>query len=64
MLSKRLGGVPVRFVNTRRQAFDAAVPQTYITARIGFNDDGTLHAVQSRNVHQSGARGGYGDIYR
>ena len=61
VLSKRLGGVPVRFVNTRRQSFDAAVPQTYITARIGYNDDGTLHAVQSRNVHQSGARGGYGD---
>ena len=61
VLSKRLGGVPVRFVNTRRQSFDAAVPQTYITARIGYNDDGTLHAGQSRNVHQSGARGGYGD---
>ncbi len=42
VLSKRLGGVPVRFVNTRRQSFDAAVPQTYLTARIGYNDDGTL----------------------
>lgn len=61
VLSKRLGGVPVRFVYTRRQAFDAAVPQTYISGRIGYNDDGTLVAVQQRNVHQSGARGGYGD---
>lgn len=61
VLSKRLGGVPVRNVSTRRQAFDAAVPQTYFTVRIGFKDDGTLCAVQSKNVHQTGARGGYGD---
>ena len=61
MLSKRLGGVPVRVVSTRRQAFDANVPQSYFTVRIGFKDDGTLVAVQSNNVHQSGARGGYGD---
>ncbi len=61
VLSKRLGGVPVRVVSTRRQAFDANVPQSYFTVRIGFKDDGTLVAVQSNNVHQSGARGGYGD---
>ena len=61
VLSKRLGGVPVRCVQTRRQAFDAAVPQTYLSVRIGFKDDGTLVAVQSKNVHQTGARGGYGD---
>lgn len=61
VLSKRLGGVPVRCVSTRRQAFDANVPQTYFTIRIGFKNDGTLVAVQSKNVHQTGARGGYGD---
>ncbi|CVH77039.1 hypothetical protein C2L80_05400 [Rubneribacter badeniensis] len=61
VLSKRLGGVPVRYVQTRRESFDAAVPQTYLTVRIGYKDDGTLVAVQSENVHQTGARGGYGD---
>ena len=61
VLSKRLGGVPIRMVYTRRQAFDAAVPQTYFTVRIGFKEDGSLVAVQSKNVHQTGARGGYGD---
>lgn len=61
ILSKRLGGAPVRMVATRRQAFDANVPQTYFTIRIGFKEDGTLVAVQSKNVHQVGARGGYGD---
>ena len=61
VLSKRLGGVPVRCVSTRRQAFDANVPQTFFTIRIGFKNDGTLVAVQSKNVHQTGARGGYGD---
>ena len=61
VLSKRLGGIPVRMVSTRRQAFDASVPQTFFTIRIGFKDDGTLVAVQSKNVHQVGARGGYGD---
>ena len=61
VLSKRLGGVPVRYVQSRRESFDAAVPQTYLTVRIGFKDDGTLVAVQSENVHQTGARGGYGD---
>lgn len=61
VLSKRLGGVPVRYVQSRRESFDAAVPQTYFTVRIGFKKDGTLVAVQSKNVHQSGARGGYGD---
>lgn len=61
VLSKRLGGVPVRYAQTRREAFDAAVPQSYFTVRIGYKDDGTLVAVQSKNVHQSGARGGYGD---
>ena len=60
-LSRRLGGVPVRCVSSRRQSFDAAVPQSYWTIRIGFKNDGTLCAVQSRNVHQVGARGGYGD---
>lgn len=60
-LSKRLDGAPVRMETTRRQAFDACVPQTYISLRIGFKNDGTLVAVQSKNVHQSGARGGYGD---
>ena len=59
VLSKRLGGVPVKMVNTRRQAFDAAVPETFFTIRIGFKEDGTLCAVHCRNVHQSGARGGY-----
>lgn len=61
VLSKRLGGVPVRYVQSRREAFDAAVPQTYLTVRIGFDDEGNLLAVQSKNVHQTGARGGYGD---
>ena len=61
VLSKRLGGVPVRYVQSRRESFDAAVPQTYLTVRIGFKDDGTLVAVQSENIHQTGARGGYGD---
>ncbi len=61
VLSKGLGGVPVRCVSTRRQAFDANVPQTFFTVRIGFKKDGTLVAVQSKNVHQTGARGGYGD---
>ena len=61
VLSKRLGGVPVKMVTTRRQAFDAAVPETYFTIRIGFKEDGTLCAVHCKNVHQSGARGGYGD---
>lgn len=61
VLSKRLGGVPIRMVSTRRQAFDASVPQTFFTVRIGFKEDGTLVAVQSKNVHQVGARGGYGD---
>lgn len=61
VLSKRLGGVPVRCVSTRRQAFDANVPQTYYTCRIGFKNDGTLVAVQCKNIHQTGARGGYGD---
>lgn len=61
VLSKRLGGVPVRYVQSRRESFDAAVPQTYLTMRIGFKDDGTLVAVQSENIHQTGARGGYGD---
>ena len=61
VLSRRLGGVPVRCVSTRRQAFDANVPQTFFTVRIGFKKDGTLVAVQSKNVHQTGARGGYGD---
>ncbi len=60
-LSKRLDGVPVRYVSTRRQAFDAAVPESYFTVRIGFKNDGTLVAVQSKNIHQVGARGGYGD---
>ena len=61
VLSKRLGGAPVRYVQSRREAFDAAVPQTYLTVRAGYTDDGTLVAVQSNNVHQTGARGGYGD---
>lgn len=61
VLSKRLGGVPVRSVQSRRESFDAAVPQTYLTVRIGFKNDGTLVAVQSKNIHQVGARGGYGD---
>lgn len=61
VLSRRLGGVPIRCVSTRRQAFDANVPQSYWTIRIGFKNDGTLVAVQSKNVHQTGARGGYGD---
>ncbi len=61
LLSRRLDGVPVRMVHTRRQSFDACVPQTYFTVRIGFKNDGTLVAVQSKNIHQSGARGGYGD---
>jgi xanthine dehydrogenase molybdenum-binding subunit len=61
VLSKRLNGAPVRYVSSRRQAFDACVPQTYFTIRIGFKNDGTLVAVQSKNVHQSGARGGYSD---
>lgn len=61
VLSRRLGGVPVRMVATRRQAFDANVPQSFFTVRIGFKEDGTLVAVQSKNVHQVGARGGYGD---
>ncbi|MCI8401358.1 MAG: molybdopterin-dependent oxidoreductase [Lachnospiraceae bacterium] len=61
VLSKRLGGTPIRMVSTRRQAFDASVPQTFFTVRIGFKNDGTLVAVQSKNVHQVGARGGYGD---
>lgn len=61
VLSKRLGGVPVRYVQTRRESFDANVPQTYLTVRIGFDDEGNLTAVQSENVHQTGARGGYGD---
>ena len=61
VLSKRLGGVPVRYVQSRREAFDAAVPQTFFTIRIGFKEDGSLVAVQSLNIHQVGARGGYGD---
>lgn len=61
VLSRRLGGVPIRCVSSRRQAFDANVPQSYFTVRIGFKNDGTLVAVQSKNVHQTGARGGYGD---
>lgn len=61
VLSKRLDGAPIRCVSTRRQAFDANVPQSYWTIRIGFKNDGTLVAVQSKNVHQTGARGGYGD---
>ena len=61
VLSRRLGGVPVRCAQTRRESFDANVPQTYFTVRIGFDDDGNLLAVQSENVHQTGARGGYGD---
>lgn len=61
VLSQRLGGAPVRVVSTRRTSFDAAVPQSYFTVRIGFKNDGTLVAVQSKNVHQTGARGGYGD---
>lgn len=61
VLSKRLGGVPVRCVQSRRESFDAAVPQTYVTLRIGFKNDGTLVAVHSKNIHQVGARGGYGD---
>lgn len=61
VLSQRLGGVPVRCISTRRQAFDASVPQSYFTVRIGFKEDGTLVAVQSKNIHQTGARGGYGD---
>jgi CO/xanthine dehydrogenase Mo-binding subunit len=60
-LSKRLGGRPVRYWYSRRDAFDAAVPASYFRTRIGFLDDGTLVAVQNENVHQSGARGGYGD---
>lgn len=61
VLSRRLGGVPVRCVSTRRQSFDANVPQSFFTVRIGFKNDGTLVAVQCKNVHQTGARGGYGD---
>lgn len=61
VLSKRLGGVPVRYVQSRRESFDAAVPQTYQTVRVGYKGDGTLVAVQSKNIHQTGARGGYGD---
>jgi CO/xanthine dehydrogenase Mo-binding subunit len=61
VLSRRLGGRPVRYWYTRRHAFDAAVPASYFRTRIGFKDDGSLVAVQNENVHQSGARGGYGD---
>jgi CO/xanthine dehydrogenase Mo-binding subunit len=61
LLSRRLGGRPVRYWYTRRNAFDAAVPASYFRTRIGFTDDGRLVAVQNENVHQSGARGGYGD---
>ena len=61
MLSRRLGGVPVRMVSSRRHAFDANVPQSYVHARIGFTEDGEITAVQGHNVHQAGLRSGYGD---
>lgn len=61
LLSRRLGGRPVYYAYTRRNAFDAAVPASYFEVRIGFTNDGSLVAAQSQNVHQSGARGGYSD---
>ncbi|MDR1185512.1 MAG: molybdopterin-dependent oxidoreductase [Coriobacteriales bacterium] len=61
MLSRRLDGVPVRVLSSRRHAFDACVPQSYLHARIGFTQDGVITAVQGHNVHQSGLRSGYGD---
>lgn len=61
LLSRRLGGRPIRYMYSRRNAFDAAVPASYFEVRIGFMNDGSLVAVQSENVHQSGVRGGYSD---
>lgn len=60
LLSKRVGH-PVRWVYTRRDAFDANVPASYFHTKIGFTENGTLTAVHNHNIHQSGARGGYGD---
>jgi CO/xanthine dehydrogenase Mo-binding subunit len=48
-------------LTNRRYSFDASVPQTYLHARIGFDDDGIIKAVQGHNVHQSGIRSGYSD---
>jgi xanthine dehydrogenase molybdenum-binding subunit len=61
VLSRRLGGVPVRMLSSRRYAFDACVPQSYVHARIGFTQSGLITAVQGHNVHQSGLRSGYSD---
>jgi CO/xanthine dehydrogenase Mo-binding subunit len=61
MLSRRLGGVPVRMLSNRRHAFDACVPQSYLHTRIGFTQAGVITAAQGHNVHQSGLRSGYGD---
>lgn len=61
LLSRRLGGVPVRMTTSRRHAFDANVPQSYVHARIGYTEDGEITAVYGHNVHQSGVRSGYSD---
>ena len=61
ILSRRLGGVPVRMATNRRWAFDANVPQSYVHARIGFTKEGVVTAVQGHDIHQSGVRSGYAD---